>query len=157
MDYKDVWIMTRDKVKLHAWFVKADRIQPRNYRTLIFFHGNAGNIGARIPNLEMQVKALKCNVLIVDYRGFGNSQGEPSEDGLALDAEATIEHALSDPDIDSSNLYVFGRSIGGCVAIQLAAKNSNHIKDLIVENTFTSIADMVDSLMPMVAQFKSLI
>ena len=56
-------------------------------------------------------------MLIVDYRGFGNSEGEPSEVGLELDAEATLEHALDDPDIDSSNLYVFGRSIGGCVAI----------------------------------------
>ena len=64
----------------------------------------------------MQVKVLKCYVLIIDYRGFGNSQSEPSEEGLALDAEATLEHALNDPDIDNDKLYVFGRSIGGSVS-----------------------------------------
>lgn len=146
--------MTKDKVKLHGWFIKANRIQPRNFRTLIFFHGNAGNIGARLPNLVMQVKELQCNVLIIDYRGYGNSQGEPSEEGLALDAEATLEHALNDPEIDNEKLYVFGRSIGGCVAIRLAETKANHLKGLIIENTFTSIGDMVDNLMPLVAKFK---
>ena len=157
MDYKDVWITTKDKVRLHAWFVKANRYEPRKYKTLIFFHGNAGNIGARLPNVEMQVKALQCNVLIVDYRGYGNSNGTPTEEGLALDAEATLEHALEDPEIDSENVYVFGRSIGGCVAVRLAQSKANHIKGLIIENSFTSIADMVDTLMPTVSYFKKYI
>ena len=157
MEYKDVWITTRDKVQLHGWFIKAHRLTPRQFRAIVFFHGNAGNIGARLPNIEMQVKVLKCNVLIIDYRGFGNSQSEPSEEGLALDAEATLEHALNDPEIDNDKLYVFGRSIGGSVAIRLAETKANYMKGLIIENTFTSIGDMVDNLMPLVAKFKTFI
>ena len=61
-------------------------------------------------------------MLILAYRGYGNSEGTPSEEGLALDAEATLEHALSDPDIDNDRIFVFGRSLGGAVAAQLGAK-----------------------------------
>lgn len=85
MPFKDVWIRTKDKVKLHAWFVKANP-NPRLCRTLIFFHGNAGNIGARLPNIDILVKHLKTNVLILAYRGYGDSEGKPSEEGLNLDA-----------------------------------------------------------------------
>jgi len=157
MDYKDVWITTRDKVKIHAWFIKAHRNQSQHFRTLIFFHGNAGNIGSRLPNIEILVKVLMCNVLIIDYRGYGNSEGTPSEEGLALDAEATLEHALSDPEINNDKIYVFGRSLGGAVAAQLAMNKSDHLKGVILENTFTSIGEMVDALMPTVAVFKGLI
>ena len=81
--------MTKDKVKLHAWFVKANS-NPKLCRTLIYFHGNAGNIGSRIPILEILVKRLNTNVLILAYRGYGNSEGTPSEKGQELDAEATL-------------------------------------------------------------------
>uniref|UniRef100_A0A7S3CTU1 Serine aminopeptidase S33 domain-containing protein n=1 Tax=Strombidium rassoulzadegani TaxID=1082188 RepID=A0A7S3CTU1_9SPIT len=157
MDYEDCQIVTKDKVKLHAWFVKASAT-PKMSRTLIFFHGNAGNIGSRLPNIDLLVKRLNTNVLILAYRGYGNSEGTPSEDGLRLDAEATFEYALSRSDIiNPDRIFVFGRSLGGAVAIQLAVTKSAHLKGIIVENTFTSIADMVDQLMPMVAMFKSLI
>jgi len=115
MDYEDVYIKCKDDVKLHAWLIKAS-INPQNSRTLLFFHGNAGNIGARLPNIEILVKRLNCNVLIIDYRGYGNSEGIPSEDGLRLDGEATLEHALSRNDLDKERIYLFGRSLGGSVA-----------------------------------------
>lgn len=83
-------------------------------------------------------------MLILAYRGYGDSEGTPSETGLALDAEATLEYALGRDDIDKDRLFVFGRSLGGAVAIQLAMSKSNALRGLIVENTFTSIADMVD-------------
>lgn len=78
------------------------------------------------------------------YRGYGDSEGTPSEDGLKLDADATLEYAQNHKDIDNDRIFVFGRSLGGAVAIQLAMVQSNAIKGLIVENTFTSIGDMVD-------------
>lgn len=93
MDYIDVEITTKDKVKLTAWFVKANP-SPNLCRTLIYFHGNAGNIGSRIPIIDMLVKKLNTNVLILAYRGYGHSEGTPSEEGLKLDAEATLEWAL---------------------------------------------------------------
>jgi len=101
MNYDNVKITCKDKIKLHGWFVKADN-NPINCKTIIFFHGNAGNIGSRIPNIEILVKRLNCNVLIIDYRGYGNSDGYPSEDGLRLDGEATLEYALDREDIDNN-------------------------------------------------------
>jgi len=92
MEYEDVTIVTKDKVKLSAWFVKANPTS-KLCRTLIYFHGNAGNIGSRLPIIEILVKKLNTNVLILAYRGYGHSEGTPSEDGLRLDAEATLEYA----------------------------------------------------------------
>lgn len=156
MDYDSVTITTKDKVNIHGWFVKANA-NPAYCRTIIFFHGNAGNIGSRLPNIEVLVKRLNCNVLIIDYRGYGNSEGSPSEAGLKLDAEATLEYALNREDINNNRIFVFGRSLGGAVAAQLAQNKGNQIQGVILENTFTSIADMVDQLMPMVAVFKKFI
>lgn len=149
--------MTKDKVKLHAWFVKANQSNPALCRTMIYFHGNAGNVGARIPHIDILVKRLNTNVLILAYRGYGHSEGTPSEDGLRLDAEATLDYALNDDEIDSSRVFVYGQSLGGAVAAQLASNNSKKVKGLILENTFISIGEMVDHLMPFVAKFKFLI
>ena len=154
--YENIYIMTRDKIKLHAWWVKANS-NPKLCRTLIFFHENAGNIGTRIPNIDILVKRLNCNVFIVAYRGYSYSEGTPSEDGLKLDAEATLEHVCGRDDLDTDRVYIFGRSLGGAVAIQLAENHSNKMKGVIIENTFTSIGDMVDHLMPLVAIFRKFI
>ena len=124
---------------------------------MLFFHGNAGNIGARLPNIEILCKNLHTNVLIIDYRGYGHSTGEPSEEGLHLDAIATLDYCMNDDEIDSSRLFCFGRSLGGAVAVRLAMEHSNRFKGIIVENTFTSIGEMVDRLMPLVARFKAFI
>lgn len=126
MEYKDCWITTKDKIKLHAWFVKASS-NARSCRTLIFFHGNAGNVGARLPNIEILVKNLKTNVLILAYRGYGDSEGKPSEEGLKLDAEATLEYALNDEEIDNDRIFVFGRSLGASVGARLGSQKSNHL------------------------------
>ena len=117
MAFEDCEIITKDKIKLHAWFVKANANYPKLCRTLIFFHGNAGNVGSRLPNIELLVKELNTNVLILAYRGYGDSEGTPSEEGLKLDAEATLEFALNRNDIDKDRIFVFGRSLGGAVAI----------------------------------------
>jgi len=156
LPFENVKIVCKDKIKVAAWFVKANAT-PKSCRTILFFHGNAGNIGSRLPNIEVLVKRLNSNVLIIDYRGYGNSDGTPSEEGLRLDAEATLEWALNNDQIDNSRIYTFGRSLGGAVAAELAMNKGNSLKGVILENTFTSIADMVDQLMPMVAIFKKLI
>ena len=110
-----------------------------------------------MPNIEILCKSLNCNVLIIDYRGYGHSTGEPNEEGLHRDAIATMEHCLNDDEIDANRLFIFGRSLGGAVAVRLAMEHSNRFKGVIVENTFTSIGDMVDQIMPLVAKFKGLI
>ncbi|TMW66688.1 hypothetical protein Poli38472_014000 [Pythium oligandrum] len=155
IDYEDLMIRTKDGIHLHAWLMKQP--EPHTRPTLIFFHGNAGNIGYRLPNAVHLYKEVKCNVLLVDYRGFGHSEGEPSEEGLKIDSEAVLEAMLKRTDVDKRKLVVFGRSLGGAVSVYLAQKTSDKIAGVILENTFLSIGAMVDTLMPYLRYFKPLI
>ncbi|KAJ0407275.1 hypothetical protein P43SY_008050 [Pythium insidiosum] len=156
VDYEDLMIRTSDGVHVHAWFMPQPESSTRP--TLIFFHGNAGNIGHRLPNAVDLYHKVQCNVLLVDYRGYGHSEGEPSEAGLRLDAEAVLHTLLERNDVDKAKLVVFGRSLGGAVALHLAHKAGDQIAGVILENTFLSISSMVDALMPPpLACFKSLV
>ena len=81
-----------------------------------------------------------ANVLIIDYHGYGHSEGTPSERALQYDSEATLDWALENKEIDSSKIFIFGRSLGGAVAINLCHKRQKDICGLMVENTFTSLS-----------------
>lgn len=118
---------------------------------MMFFHGNAGTIAERLPNAEGLIKHVGCNVMLVEYRGYGTSQGEPTEAGLKADAQGAIEHLKQRKDIDTENLFVFGRSLGGAVAISLAAANPGALRGVLVENTFTCIRGMAGALFPFLA------
>lgn len=96
--------------------------------------------------------ALKANVLLVEYRGFGNSSGRPSEKGFQYDAMAALDFMLSRTDLDHTKIFVFGSSLGGAVALWLAHQRPEAIAGVIVENTFTSLADMVLVLLGRVIQ-----
>lgn len=114
--------------------------------TILYFHGNAGNIGHRVPNALLMLVNLKANVVLMDYRGYGKSQGEPSEQGLYLDAEATLDYVMTRPDLDKTKVVLFGRSLGGAVAVRLASVNPHRVAATIVENTFLSIPHMAATL-----------
>eukprot|EP00536_Pseudo-nitzschia_multiseries_P002464 jgi/Psemu1/301400/fgenesh1_kg.33_\ len=126
-------------------------------------------MGIRLPNVVKMLEKLNVNVLMVEYRGYGRSdQVAPNESGLRLDGQAALKFAQHHPKIDPTNIFLFGRSLGGAVTFataQYAQENSNGrgannihpLKGVIVENTFTSIPDMVDELMPLIAKFKRLI
>eukprot|EP01126_Amoeba_proteus_P028891 TRINITY_DN2846_c0_g1_i10.p1 TRINITY_DN2846_c0_g1~~TRINITY_DN2846_c0_g1_i10.p1 ORF type:complete len:242 (+),score=40.22 TRINITY_DN2846_c0_g1_i10:294-1019(+) len=114
------------------------------------------DLSYRLSNIKQIIHKLKCNVFVISYRGYGTSTGEPSEPGLKLDAEAALRYLLSRDDIDSRQIIAFGRSLGGAVAIDLTARFQEHISALIVENTFSSILDMVDVLFPIFSYFKPL-
>nr|CAG4711001.1 unnamed protein product [Naegleria fowleri] len=117
--------------------------------TIIMFHGNAGNISHRLTNARDMYRSCKCNILMVEYRGYGRSTGEPSEEGLKNDAETAIRYLLEKrSDINPNNIFIFGRSLGGAVAIFLAAKYANVIRGVIVENTFISVPKLIPSLFP---------
>jgi abhydrolase domain-containing protein 13 len=156
-------IRCSDGVSIHAWLILQP--QPMNAPTLIFFHGNAGNIGLRLPNAVQMYHNLQCNILMVEYRGYGDSDTvTPNETGLKLDAEAALRFAQSHDQLDSNRLFLFGRSLGGAVAFHLAhyaeqqqQSSSTPLAGIIVENTFLSIRHMVDHLMPLVAPLKDLI
>eukprot|EP01048_Picozoa_sp_COSAG05_P004681 COSAG05_NODE_261_length_12717_cov_4.824061_2_plen_380_part_00 len=148
--YEEVKFLTADGFSICSWLIKQPHLtKGRNVApTLIFFHGNAGTIAERLPNADGLVKKCGCNVLLVEYRGYGTSEGSPTEAGLLADAQAALEMLLKRTDIDTDNLYVFGRSLGGAVAIALAQANPGKLRAMIVENTFTSIREMAGSLFP---------
>lgn len=109
-DYHDFYIETKDKVSIHCWLIR----QPNSTScaTIVSFHGNAGNIGYRLPNAYFMFKQLNCNILMVDYRGYGNSEGCPTQQGLMFDAEAVLNHLSTRNDINPHKIIIFGRSLG---------------------------------------------
>ena len=160
-------IKCEDGVTIHSWLLYHPSNNNNNNElpTIIFFHGNAGNIGLRLPNAVQMYHYLQANIWLVEYRGYGDSDDAiVNEKGLKLDAEAVLRYA-HDPHNNMSNvnvkkLFVFGRSLGGAVAFHMAkyAQATKYsLAGVLVENTFVSISTMVDHLMPYVSPFKSLI
>eukprot|EP01038_Epipyxis_sp_PR26KG_P012548 gene12548-16827_t len=154
--YEEHFIQTSDGQSIHVWLL-LQKHDTENTPTLIYFHGNAGNMGFRLMNaVEMFVK-VKINILMMDYRGYGSSSGTPSEAGLNIDAQAVLQFAMKHPKLVNSQLVCFGRSLGGAVSVSLAHKFPNNVSGIILENTFLSISEMVDVLMPQLSPLKSLI
>ena len=142
MAFESLYIKSKDQTRLHMFFIKspAGSLAP----TILFLHGNAGNIGHRIMCIKDLVFKIGCNVCLLEYRGYGHSDGSPCEDGMYLDGQAALDYLVSRPDVDQSKIVVFGRSLGGAVAIDLCSKmeNRSKVSALIVENSFTSIPDI---------------
>lgn len=151
-----------DDVAVHSWLLLHPRSKERQLPTIVFFHGNAGNIGVRVPN-AVELYKLEANVLQVEYRGYGESTPElikPTERGIKSDAEAVLQFISNHPKIDSSRIFLFGRSLGGAVAFHVAdyaKKNNVPLAGIIVENTFESIGHMVDVLLPFLSPFKNVL
>ncbi|MDZ7661165.1 alpha/beta hydrolase [Thiohalophilus sp.] len=133
--YEAVHLSTRDGVRLHGWWV--GHPQPRG--TILFFHGNAGNISHRLQTLRL-FHELGYRSLIIDYRGYGQSGGKPSEQGLYADAEAAWRYLRQDRQLSSGEIVLSGRSLGAAVALYLAEQHRP--RALIMESAFTSIPDM---------------
>ena len=147
LNHEEVYFTTSDKIQLHGWFMPPfpPGTEPSAY--MLFLHGNAGNISHRLDNLAGLVRCGLA-VFIFDYRGFGRSQGRPSEAGTYLDARAAYQYLLSRPGVMPGNTVVFGRSLGGAVAVDLALDSP--ARALILESTFTSVRDMVKSIFPFI-------
>ena len=133
--YDEVRLATSDGETLHGWWLP--QVDART--TVIFFHGNAGNISHRFDTLEI-FRRLGVNVLIFDYRGYGQSSGQPSEAGVYEDARSAWEWVVGEQGIDSEDIVLFGRSMGGAIAAWLATQVS--AGGLIVESSFTSVPDI---------------
>jgi uncharacterized protein len=140
--YEDVTLPTSDGVKLHGWFLPATGAGS----TLLFLHGNAGNLGDCLDNVR-RLHEIGLNVFIVDYRGYGLSEGKPCEQGLYRDAEAAWAWLLARGNIPQERIVVFGRSLGGAVAVELCSRVP--CSRLILESTFTSAADMSRAIFPL--------
>jgi fermentation-respiration switch protein FrsA (DUF1100 family) len=139
-DYEDLSIETDDGVDLHGWFVSG-----QSHRVLLFFHGNAGNISHRLESIR-QFLTLGLSVLIIDYRGYGQSAGRPTEAGLYRDADAVWRYLTETRGVRPADVVVFGRSVGGSVAARLASQQQPLA--LIVESSFTSVPDIARELYP---------
>ena len=152
---EDVWFRAEDGVRLHGWYCTPrgggddDGKAPRRM-TLLWFHGNAGNITSRRGMIE-RLAELPAEVFIIDYRGYGRSEGSPSEAGLYADARGAWDYLTIERRIPPSRIVVFGDSLGGAVAIELATRVEP--AGLIVQSGFTSIRDMAAEVMPFVPGF----
>lgn len=133
LDFETVWLDTEDGERLHAWWVPAPRSAGR---TVLFLHGNAGNISHRMQTLRV-LNSVGVDVLILDYRGYGRSSGTPSEAGTGLDALAGWQHLREARARPAAAIAVHGRSLGGAVALQLASQVEPGA--LVLESTFTSV------------------
>jgi fermentation-respiration switch protein FrsA (DUF1100 family) len=109
------------------------------------FHGNAGNIGHRVPIAKAVQDTLQCNVFMLEYRGYGMSTGVPDEAGLKIDAQTGLDYLRHRPETRNTKIVVYGQSLGGAVAINLVASNQEpgDIGGLILENTFLSIRKLI--------------
>ena len=141
LQYQAVSFKTADGIKLSAWFVPAEKSRG----VILFCHGNAGNISHRLESMCVFYR-LGMSTFIFDYRGYGQSEGKPGEQGTYLDAEAAWQYLVQKQQVAPSEIIVFGRSLGGAVGAWLA---QNHTpKALIIESTFTSVRDFGAELYP---------
>ena len=141
MTYEDVNLHTADGETIHGWYVPASPSK----LTLLFCHGNAGNVGHRVVTLQL-FHELGLNVFIFDYRGYGRSSGQPTEAGTYLDASAAWDYLVEGRHVASTNIVVFGESLGGAVAAWVAEQKRPGA--LILESTFTSMPDMAARVYP---------
>jgi len=141
LQVEDVWFSASDGVKLHGWYFP----NPDAQATLLFFHGNAGNLSHRLDNIRDLVP-LGLNVFIFDYRGYGRSEGSPDEPGILLDAQAAYDILIQTRNATPERLILFGRSLGGVFAAHTARHNA--CAGLILEATFTDARDMANKMVP---------
>ena len=139
--YETVEIITEDGIRLDAWYVPAREARG----TVLFFHGNAGNISHRLDSLRV-FNQLGLSTLIFDYRGYGRSEGKVSEQGIYRDAEAAWRHLTGERGIPAAEIVLFGRSLGAAVAASVASRHRPGA--LIIESGFVSVPDMAAELYP---------
>lgn len=137
----EVRLRAEDGVWIHAFDVPSLTSDQPADRAILFLHGNAGNASHRLPNVA-QLAALGVRVLLIDYRGYGLSEGRATIDGVLLDAQAGLAH-LVDSGLPEERIVLFGRSLGGAVAVQLARKRP--LGGVILESTFSSMRDVARS------------
>ncbi|MCP4682043.1 MAG: alpha/beta hydrolase [Desulfobacterales bacterium] len=138
-NFQEIFIETEDQVKIQGYFIA----NKSSNKILIYFHGNAGNICHRLPDL-MQISSFGINVLGVSYRGYGKSRGKPSEKGIYIDGKAALNYSTRKLGFSLNNVIILGRSIGTAVAIHIS-QNLN-IGGLILVTPLTSGADEANAI-----------
>jgi len=142
--FEDVLFPAADGVRLNGWFYPALTNSPRSSAAVLVCHGNAGNISHRLETCQALLDTGVA-VFLLDYRGYGRSQGRPSEEGTYRDAEAAYEW-LRQKGFAPTNIIAYGESLGGGVAAELAVRRT--IGGLILQSTYTSIPELGAELFP---------
>jgi fermentation-respiration switch protein FrsA (DUF1100 family) len=153
---EDDWFEAEDGARLHGWWIP----DPTAWGTLLYCHGNNGNITNRIETLQ-HLQRLGLNLFAFDYRGYGRSEGVPTEAGLYRDVRAAWDHLVAHRDVRPKSMLLFGHSLGGAVAIDGALHRE--VGGLVVQASFTQVRDMARTIYPGVPlhliarnQFKSI-
>lgn len=133
---EDAWFEAADGTRLHGWYVACE--EPR--AVVLFCHGNAGNVTHRLEMMRVLHDYVGVSVLVFDYRGYGRSQGKPDEPGVLADARAARAWLAKRAGIAEREVVMMGRSLGGAVAVDLAARDG--ARALVLESTLTSIPDL---------------
>jgi fermentation-respiration switch protein FrsA (DUF1100 family) len=145
LPYEEINLKTPDKLKINSWFIPAT-----SRYTVLFCHGNAGNISTRLEKI-LVLHDFGLNVFIFDYRGYGKSQGGPSENGMYIDTKTAYDYLVNQRKINPEDIIIYGESLGGAAAINLAAKARN--RGLIMEGVFSRAVDMARRLYPFLPPF----
>ncbi|MFC1645912.1 alpha/beta hydrolase [Candidatus Omnitrophota bacterium] len=145
--YEDVFIETEDNLKINAWFIPS---ASNGRYTVLLSHGNGGNISNRVEKIAILHK-LGLSVFIYDYRGYGKSNGIPSERGIYLDTLAAYNYLIRERGIPADSIIVYGESLGAVVAVDLTSKQK--AKALILEGAFTNAKDMSREIYPFLPTF----
>ena len=142
LEFQDLFFTTADGVRLNGWFIP----HPEARATMVWFHGNAGNISHRVENIKLLYDKVKINIFIFDYRGYGRSGGSVSEEGTYRDGAAALDFVKKQLRVDAKNLIIFGRSLGAAVAAEMALRFES--RGLILETPFMSIREMAKTVFP---------
>ena len=141
LTYESIGFVSVDGVRLSGWFIPCNDARG----VILFCHGNAGNISHRLESIQI-FHQLGLDCFIFDYRGYGQSNGKPTEQGTYKDAEAAWQYLIEERQVNPKEILIFGQSLGGAVASWLA---QNHTPGaLILESTFTSLPDIAATLYP---------
>ena len=141
--FEDVYVTTSDGVRVNGWYVPAEGATI----TLLWFHGNAGNLSDRVHQLRQLHDQLRVNIFMIDYRQYGRSEGEVSEAGTYLDAEAALAFLRGRPGASEHRIVYYGQSLGSAVAVELARRAPPD--GLILEAPFLSIQEMARAAVPL--------
>jgi fermentation-respiration switch protein FrsA (DUF1100 family) len=141
-DTEEAWFDSPDGTRLHGWF--AESREPR--AVVLYCHGNAGNVTHRRDVLTLFRDQLNCSILVFDYRGYGRSEGKPTEEGVLADARAARKWLAARAGVREVDIVLVGHSLGGGVAVDLAARDG--ARGLVLENTFTSLPDVAFAHIP---------
>jgi len=142
LPFEEVELRTTDGERIHGWFIPA--ATPARV-TVLLLHGNAGNISHRFEKLSV-LRPLGTDVLMVDYRGYGRSSGQPTEKGTYRDADAAYEYLVQTRKVDPRRLVMYGESLGAAVAVDLASRQP--VGGLVMESAFSSAVEVGQEMFP---------